>query len=158
MFAYCLNNPVSFIDRNGKNTEALQWWIGNMWWLCGVDTVLPVGEIIYGVGILVLGVYTFTVVDDVLIHQVYLEEEEEESDPEPPDVTYPGDDPKIAPDGTEWRGPGEQGSKQGNYYNPETGESWHPDLNHPEPIGPHWDYKDPTGKWWRIGKSFVTPK
>ncbi|NJL55465.1 hypothetical protein HC928_09950, partial [bacterium] len=28
--------------------------------------------------------------------------------------------------------------------------SLHPDLNHPQPIGPHWDYKDTTGKQWRI--------
>ena len=36
------------------------------------------------------------------------------------------------------------------HYNPETGESLRPDLNHSDPIGPHWDYRDPDGKWWRI--------
>lgn len=59
---------------------------------------------------------------------------------EVPDVEYSGDDPQKAPEGTEWKGPGEKGSSEGNYYNPQTGESWHPDLNHPAPIGPHWDY------------------
>lgn len=151
MFSYCLNNPVNFVDKSGKNAEAVQWWTSTMWWLCGADTVLPVGDIIYGAGILILGVYALIVVDEVTTPQISLEEEKEEAEPEPPDVTYPGDDPTKAPEGTEWKGKGEQGSNQGNYHNPETGESWHPDLDHPEPIGPHWDYRDPFGTWWRIG-------
>ena len=67
-------------------------------------------------------------------------------------VKFPGTNPTKAPKGFEWRGkPGSTpGSKGGNWYNPKTGESLRPDLNHPKPIGPHWDYKDPTGKWWRI--------
>ena len=63
---------------------------------------------------------------------------------------YPGDDPKVAPEGYEWRGRGEQGSPQGNYHNPNTGESLHPDLNHEPPIGPHWDYWGPDGIKVRI--------
>ena len=52
---------------------------------------------------------------------------------------WPGSDATQGPSGTEWRGQPEStpGSAQGNYYNPSTGESFHPDLNHPEPIGPH---------------------
>ena len=65
---------------------------------------------------------------------------------------FPGNNPAKAPKGFEWKGkPGSTpGSKDGNWYNPKTGESLRPDLNHPNPIGPHWDYKDPSGKWWRI--------
>jgi hypothetical protein len=65
---------------------------------------------------------------------------------------FPGTNPAKAPKGFEWKGePGSApGSKDGNWYNPKTGESLRPDLNHPDPIGPHWDYKDPSGKWWRI--------
>ena len=49
---------------------------------------------------------------------------------------YPGNDPTVSPGtGWEWRGPSETGS----WYNPSTGESLHPDLNH-ETHGPHWDY------------------
>jgi hypothetical protein len=63
-----------------------------------------------------------------------------------------GNNPSKAPKGFEWRGrPGSTpGTKFGNWHNPKTGESLFPDLNHPMPIGPHWDYKDPLGKWWRI--------
>lgn len=65
---------------------------------------------------------------------------------------FPGNNPSKVPTDYEWRGkPGSTpGSKDGNYYNPSTKESLRPDLNHPDPIGPHWDYRDPSGTWWRI--------
>jgi RHS repeat-associated protein len=57
-----------------------------------------------------------------------------------------GTDPSVSPgEGFEWRGKGEPGSIEGSWYNPVTGESLYPDLNHPSPIKPHWDYKDPNG-------------
>ena len=62
-------------------------------------------------------------------------------------IKYPGNNPAKAPVGFEWRGkPGCPPGTKGNYYNPRTKESLHPDLDHPAPIGPHWDYIDPTGK------------
>lgn len=64
---------------------------------------------------------------------------------------YPGDDPNKAPgDDWEWKGKGTPDEGKGNWTNPNTGESLHPDLKHPEPYGPHWDYKNPDGKWYRI--------
>ena len=70
-------------------------------------------------------------------------------------ASYPDFDfhnPGIAPDGFEWRGKkgSRPGSKDGNWFNPDTGESLRPDLDHPEPIGEHWDYKDTNGDWHRI--------
>src|SRR5690606_21892476 len=67
-------------------------------------------------------------------------------------MKFPGTNPAKAPKGYEWRGKpnSKPGSKDGNWYNPKTGESLRPDLNHSDPIGPHWDYKDTSGKWWRI--------
>jgi RHS repeat-associated protein len=52
--------------------------------------------------------------------------------------------------GWTWGGKPPVGGKQGNWYNPDTGESLRPDLNHPPGIPPHWDWKDPGGSWWRI--------
>jgi hypothetical protein len=76
------------------------------------------------------------------------------SAPPPPSARppWPGSDPTKAPPGTGWRGRlgSQPGSPDGNYHNPKTGESYRPDLNHPRPIGPHWDWKDPSGRWWRI--------
>jgi RHS repeat-associated protein len=65
---------------------------------------------------------------------------------------WPGNDPTQEPPGTKWKGkPGTKpGDKEGSYYNEDTGEVFRPDLEHPKPIGPHWDYRDPDGKWWRI--------
>lgn len=65
-------------------------------------------------------------------------------------MKFPGNDPKTPPgEGWEWRGKGDVGSREGNWYNPATGESLHPDLNHPGDIGPHWDYwkKGVDGSW-----------
>jgi hypothetical protein len=68
------------------------------------------------------------------------------------DPKFPGKDPTKAPDGFEWKGkPGSKpGSKDGSYHNPETGEVLRPDVDHPPPVEPHWDYKDPSKIWWRI--------
>jgi hypothetical protein len=38
---------------------------------------------------------------------------------------------------------------QGNWYYPNTKEWLRPDLNHPEPIPPRWDYGTPDGKTYR---------
>ena len=55
--------------------------------------------------------------------------------------SWPGDDPTVSPgDGFEWRGKPPAGGKYGAWFNSSTGDSLHPDLNHPEPIGPHWDW------------------
>ena len=57
--------------------------------------------------------------------------------------SWPGDDPTQPPgDGFVWRGPGEVGSNRGEWYNPQTGDQLHPDLNHPLPKGPHWGWRN----------------
>ena len=57
--------------------------------------------------------------------------------------SWPGDDPTVPPgDGFEWRGPSEPGGKYGDWYNPNTHDALHPDLNHPLPKGPHWDWRN----------------
>jgi RHS repeat-associated protein len=52
-------------------------------------------------------------------------------------------------DGWEWKGNGPVGSKEGAWFNPETRESLHPDLDN-EAHGPHYDYKAPDGSRWRL--------
>jgi RHS repeat-associated protein len=66
--------------------------------------------------------------------------------------SYPGNDPSKAPSGTSWKGKAGScpGSKEGSYHNEKTGEVYRPDLDHAPPTGPHWDFKDSSGKWWRI--------
>lgn len=69
----------------------------------------------------------------------------------PPDVEFPKDGPTVAPgEGYEWRGKKPIGGDKGAWVNPSTGEQWHPDLNHPNPKGPHWDYTDIFGIIWSV--------
>ena len=64
--------------------------------------------------------------------------------------TFPGWDPSQKPGKDyEWRGRGDPNSGKGAWVNSKTGETLHPDLNHKEPFGPHWDYNYPGG-----GKGF----
>ncbi len=58
---------------------------------------------------------------------------------------YPGRNPNKIPDGFK-----DRPNPKANYYNPKTGQSLGPDLYHPGPIGPHWDWKDSKGQWWRL--------
>ena len=55
MFAYCNNNPIIYTDDTGIS-GTLAMWMSSMWWLCGVDAVLPIGDIIYAAGVVVTGV------------------------------------------------------------------------------------------------------
>jgi hypothetical protein len=67
-------------------------------------------------------------------------------------------DPSKPPKGSdgrewEWRGKLPQGGQKGGYVNPSNpGQSVHPDLNHPSPVGPHWDFTDrgKTPSGWRL--------
>jgi|GEM_PF-6261385 len=62
--------------------------------------------------------------------------------PAPPSETYPGDPAESpVPGFTDWRGPQPVGGPVGNWVNPQTGDSLHPDLEHAPPTGPHWDWK-----------------
>jgi hypothetical protein len=69
----------------------------------------------------------------------------------PPLEDFPTDPTKPPAPGFEWRGRPDStpGDPNGNWYNPGTGETLRPDLNHPEPLGPHYDYRAPNGKWYR---------
>ena len=62
---------------------------------------------------------------------------------------YPGNNPNKIPDGFN-----DRVNSKANYFNPKTGQSLHPDLQHPAPINPHWDWKDSNGKWWRLYRFF----
>ena len=66
-------------------------------------------------------------------------------------IKYPGNSPSISPGkGFVWRGTSAPEQGLGNWYNPQTHESWHADLHHPGPIGPHWDYIDSNGIGYRV--------
>ena len=60
-------------------------------------------------------------------------------------ATYPNyEDPTQPPGpGWKWMGNGPVGSREGNWHNPGTNQSLHPDLDHPVGKDPHYDYYGP---------------
>ena len=158
LFAYCYNNPANMIDADGREPISI-----TLMLLCFVCSAIMT----YGTVTLVSSDWfqaswnnmlnginraisdTINVFEGLVAKLIFTE------DNDVPDVDYPGDDPTVAPEGYEWRGSGEKGSKEGNYYNPDDDTSLHPDLQHPAPIGPHWDFKDSAGKWWRLREGKV---
>jgi len=174
MYAYCLDNPVNYVDYSGNAPVCVPMPPSDYLSLAGLLGAAAIAGpgILLGGAILAAGcIYVNDAVDsynDYKASQSVSEPDDAEKGvsesskgggdnndnnfqpPMLPDVKYPGNDPTKAPEGTEWRGPGEKGSKEGSYYNPETKESWRPDLDHPLPIGPHWDYKDANKVWWRV--------
>lgn len=73
--------------------------------------------------------------------------DETEQPKNPPNIEE-FEDPNNLPDGWEWRGKGEPGSREGAYHNPDTGESLHDDRTHAPPKAPHHTYTDPKGQRW----------
>ena len=157
-----MNNPIAFIDQTGE-------WFG-------IDDVItgPVDEIVVIGGLFVLSLFGVQWADDFIdatadaLSDMYggildfadvapetpddNSKTEESESYKIPDVEYPGDDPTVAPEGYEWTGPDPQGEKRGGYKNknPNKRDSWHPNLDHGPPKGPHWDYNDIYGTKWTI--------
>lgn len=70
MFAYCLNNPVNFIDTSGERAQALaKIWVQSMGWLVLADGPIPLGDIIY-IGVTVFLVGTSVVLNGKVIKKI----------------------------------------------------------------------------------------
>jgi hypothetical protein len=74
-----------------------------------------------------------------------------------PERPLPDNFPQLPKDGSqcpgkgwEWRGPDAPGGPRGGWYNPEQKWTLHPDLEHAEPIGPHWDWVDENKGQYRL--------
>jgi RHS repeat-associated protein len=153
MFAYCRNNPVSRKDISGRTDVAI-----------ADDPVKDLmnnqfeqGGGAFGSGNAGAG-YGFLELIRLIVEAITEEppaipekkKEKERTDPEPPDVTYPGDPSDPPGEDYEWRGKQPVGGDKGSWVNGSTGEQWHPDLNHLPPKGPHWDYTDIFGVVWSV--------
>jgi len=164
MYAYCVNNPVNWVDYSGTVpavAAAIPAGIGLVLFCAAVavisskdlqdvwaDTTEDIMDGIETIGDAINSLFDKPTPEEVPDTSPDQGEVSEIPDvPSVPDVAYPGDDPLNPPDGFEWKGPGEPGSKQGGYHNQKTNQSLRPDLNHKPPIGPHWDYKGPEGSF-----------
>ena len=142
-YTYAFHDSINFVDPSGKSvmSNALTWATG----FALADGPLPAGDLIAGGLLLGAGIYTAWNWANGTAN------DKGKSCPLPPKVPYPGDDPTQAPGADwQWRGKPPVGGNNGAWHNPGTKESLHPDLHHPNPIGPHWDYRDANGNDWRI--------
>jgi hypothetical protein len=101
--------------------------------LPAIGTALGVAAI--GYGCYQLAVYASNQIND----SENLDDKEKEQKPKY-DGRDLGNDPTKCPEGFEWKGKGAPGSKKGNWVHPDTEEWLRPDLEHLDPIKPHWDY------------------
>jgi RHS repeat-associated protein len=179
LYHYAGNNPGKYTDPDGRMTNAQAARRGLEAVLPLIDGPLPFGDIAAG-ALLLYDLYTLSqdmqeryneaqnqsqansqaeqagqnVQDKARAVPSTKPEEGQQSTPDgnsEPHPDYPGNDPAKKPgEGYEWRGKGSPNSGQGNWHNPQTGENLHPDLDHPDPYGPHWDYTDPDGNSFRL--------
>ena len=63
-YAYCYNSPIAYVDTNGNSAQAaFEVWTTGAAPLSAVDGLLPIGDIIYWGGVLILGaIYIFSIV------------------------------------------------------------------------------------------------
>ncbi len=131
LYQYLFNNPFQYCDPDGQ---------------CVFLIAIPIGEIILGtataeaiIGAVVGAFCAYFAYENV--HYV----EDWMNDCYRDGFHYGWDDlgwdpanPNI--EGFEWRGKNPPGCEEGGWYNEGTKESYHPDLEHGPPYGPHWDY------------------
>jgi RHS repeat-associated protein len=143
-YRFVEDNPVNMFDPSGMNPLVVA--LGPAFGAAEIAGALTIGAT---VGLIVLGGVAIIYLAEKLNENAGENATSEgETCPVPPAVP---DNPDQSPgEDWEWRGKGKPGGKEGSWYNPKTGESLHPDLDHPPPIGPHWDWKDSSGRQWRV--------
>jgi RHS repeat-associated protein len=156
LYQFLLNNPHAYCDPHGEFVFAL---VGFAFGVGAPVMTYSIGQIAMGAALIATaawgGTKAYHLLNDIhaqhLINQAIAANEELLSDGKPKKIKgtrekapyCPGIDPTVSPaEGFEWRGRGDPGSKGGGWHKPTTGESLRPDLHHPLPIGPHWDYQD----------------
>ena len=111
MYAYCRNNPANSVDAIGTEAEALKLWSSSMWWLCGADAVLPVGDVIYFSGIVILGICTTVSIAQEITNLISFDDEANDKERNLPVEGEPNSSQELYDDDGEL--------KQKRYYGPD---------------------------------------
>ncbi|MFA6915646.1 MAG: RHS repeat-associated core domain-containing protein [Parachlamydiales bacterium] len=154
IYAYIHNNPLKYIDPDGRVAFVLCFFsigfsaaeltvaIASIETIASAVCTCIVGVVLYEVA---------TTINDHVQEDVVIEDEGKLKSPYP----FPGNDPTKCPaEGFVWNGTGVPGSKEGSWYNDNTDESLRSDLNHGKPIGPHWDYSKGNKKNGEVGRIY----
>ncbi len=155
LYQYLFNNPFQYCDPDGQFVFLI---------------AIPLGEIILGtataeaiIGAVVGAIAAFVVyegthyVEDCVNENLITDYDhilfsKNDGDFHP----FPGTKPPANSNECPGEGFEKRGGSKGNWYNPNTQESLHPDLDHDPSIDPHWDYHDRNdpdnnGRWFLDG-------
>ncbi|MBS1912962.1 MAG: hypothetical protein JST22_13330 [Bacteroidetes bacterium] len=162
-YAYCADNPVVLTDPTGMQSSKTRAMTAPMIGLVETDSEgNPAGMgIVLGLAMIAHAISGDDISTTVWrpapattkfphATNVLTEAAAGTADPKPVIPPIPADPTQAPGKEWEWRGKKPVGGTEGAWFNPETGESLHPDPSHAEPHGPHWDYVAPNKKHWRV--------
>jgi RHS repeat-associated protein len=153
LYRFVRNNPYCYRDPDGRYAIVVEIVIISFEALCAAISETTIGALLgtaVGVGLAVA--YNDDIKDAIHLNQDGENEEKTEQDGKRKKPPYCGqelgDDPTKSPGpGFEWKGRGKPGIGQGSWVKGKRAdgslERLYPDLEHPPPKAPHWDYKGP---------------
>ena len=151
LYTYVRNNPHYYKDPDGRFVFVIPIFIGVFGPSGIVITGATVGAIAGTVAGTALAVVTYKAIQaaDHKYDQVEADSEENKEKKKRPPYCggEVGNDPTKSPgEGFQWKGKGGPETGRGNWvkdYRKPSQISLHPDINHPPPKAPHWDYEGP---------------
>ena len=135
LYQFLHNNPFYYTDLDGQSSAVIQGLFGLIAEAAGCAAQAALDLVVTG----------------LTVNKVTEKVEEPAVEAPPYDGKELGEDPTKCPgEGFVWRGSGPPSSGKGSWVHEQTRESLHPDLNHPLPKKPHWDYERPSGEKARL--------